>query len=252
VGDFAVPPPPFPSDPTTPLGLGGEYITSLPKGWERTPKLIATWINFVVPCVKGGHLPSELGKKISQVLRRSGVSEKDIKDAFQQSGQNFDLASDGRMRPVLNPSPPFTYNPDIGPTPSEGPADNDFNSLVRQSALLDAHYQAASNAGNTHQMEQLAEALVHMLRLVGDWKRTTDKDKEKISDYQKQILLNSRNIARVIRPVGPRDPMPGPGGTRVRQVGPNVYEFEIDENALTGEQAEARGGGEGEGEAEAP
>jgi hypothetical protein len=198
----------------------------LPRSWVRAPKLVAAWINAVVPCLKGDLRQStKVWSQVSGHLARAGVSPTDTTEAVRLSGEKFDFGLVPNL--MINLKPP-TIN--SGPSMSEAPP---MGSLVEQARLINSHFLAAQSSGNAHDMEALAKMLIDILRLVGDWKAKRDGADKKTRDIQAEILRNSRAVGAVIRLRGPKDaPPPGPDGRRVRQIGPNAYEFVIDEDAL--------------------
>ena len=211
----------------------------LPKAWVRDPRAMGVWINSVVPCVKAGVVQDDsVWKSVSDHLRAAGVSDADMGKAVTLSGQkfSFNVVTLSLRVPASGPRGVQPAPPSMGVAPQI-----DLAYLRQQSAYLDSRYIAAKAAANTHDMEAIAQMLIDLLRLAGDWKRTREAANEKAQNIQAEILRNARNVGGVVRVVGPRQMSPGPNGTTVRQVGENTYEYEIDPDALRLDEAEARG-----------
>jgi hypothetical protein len=219
----------------------------LPRAWVRDPRLVAIWINGVVPCLKAGVAQSgAVWKQVNQQLRSSGVSDTDVREAVRLSGQTFENL--GPLLSIRVPDAGFRSDRPAPQTMGVAPTiDADY--LLHQTRLLETRYISAKASGNAHDMEALARMLVDLLRLAGDWKRRRDQSDEKTANIQAEILLNARNLGAVVRPVGPRDPSPpGPDGKRVRWVGPHTFEYEVDPEALGAEEVEAKGEGDSDAE----
>ena len=156
------------------------------------PVWIADWILRVAP-----RASAETYDVLWKYLAARGVRPDVINRAMQ-------LAN--RWRPLaVTAVPPRRQQqaPTMGPAPAF-----DLQRLKWRAQLLDARFQTAQRSGDTKAMADNAKALAELLRALGKMGR----DRARMAQVRAEILRNAPNIARVIRTVGPRHPMPRPRG----------------------------------------
>ena len=182
-----------------------------PKEFARIPAVITKWIDQVVPCLAGSTPQS--AKTTSAViahLRHRGVTDADIAAAMMKSGYTFDFQfgeTHGvaiQMRFQKKPQQPNSMSPAEPVDPVR---------LKFKAQELDVKFSVAERAGNTEAMKEIAKALLDLLGKTGEAWHDMRKDKEKMDEVREEIMRNSPNIARNIRPFGPKEPpVPGPDG----------------------------------------
>lgn len=180
-------------------------LRPFPKAYGFWPDKIAKWIDDSVPCLLPGRMQAaDDTDLVIRHLRWRGVSDSMIAAGLAKSNNTFDLTHHFHLsilayRPKM-PQQPNSMSPVV-------PMDRE--QLRLKAAELDARFEVAENANNLPEMKRIAELL---LALLGNTSRMI-REKERLDGVRAEILRNSPNIARHVRPFGPPEPpVPGPDG----------------------------------------
>ena len=197
----------------TMIGPLAQMMNATPfnRHFAKVPAVVAKWIDSVVPCLAGSTPQSaNTTSDVIMYLRGKGVADADIAAGMLKSVYTFDFQFGETHRIAVlmgiqrKPQQPNSMS-------AAEPVDRER--LKFKAQTLDVKYRNAEISGDTEAMKELAKALIDLLASAGEAWHDMRKDKEKMDEVRAEILRNSPNIARVVRPFGPKEPpVPGPNG----------------------------------------